>query len=114
MVWRVPVVPLPAALLAAIVLRRAGRPSGRRCGGGAVSARHGVVGWNRDKLVDDALMLSGIGKVGVQAEAAALAGRRIHATGIMIRRGELDMLPVGSLRAVGAAEPVPPPVVLGR
>lgn len=68
-----------------------------------------------------AVMLAGQSKVGVQDPAAALAGRLVDASGVMVRRGDLDMLLVGGpigLKAAetgsaGAAAPEAP-VPLGR
>jgi hypothetical protein len=41
------------------------------------------------------IMLSGVGKNGVQGRAADLEGRLVQATGIMLKRGDLDMMQVG-------------------
>ncbi len=67
------------------------------------------------------IMLSGGGKRGVQAAAAEFAGQMVDAGGIIIRRGDLDMLQVGGkvrIRPTVAADvpiftPVEP-VDLGR
>ncbi len=61
-----------------------------------------------------AIMLAGDGKRGVQAMAADLKGRTVMARGVMLKRGDLDMLVVAGdngLQAIGAntytsAEPV--------
>ncbi|MEL7048096.1 MAG: hypothetical protein AAFO75_03890 [Pseudomonadota bacterium] len=45
------------------------------------------------------IMLSGPGKRGVQSRAKALDGRLVNATGILLKRGDLDMLQVGKLTA---------------
>ncbi len=64
------------------------------------------------------LMLTGAGKVGVQDPAAALDGRLARATGIVIARGDLEMLqvdggPEGLVAAEGEAT-VPAATPLGR
>ncbi len=41
------------------------------------------------------IMLSGVGKNGVQGRSADLEGRLVQATGIMLKRGTLDMMQVG-------------------
>jgi hypothetical protein len=41
------------------------------------------------------IMLSGVGKNGVQGRSADLEGRLVQATGIMLKRGALDMMQVG-------------------
>lgn len=48
------------------------------------------------------IMLSGVGKRGVQAKAGELDGQVVTASGIVLKRGDLDMLQVGKLEA---AEP---------
>ncbi len=65
------------------------------------------------------MMLTGQGKVGVQATAAGLDGKLVEVKGYITQRGALDMLVVDSLRAAPAAtaesSPTLPPVVdLGR
>jgi len=50
------------------------------------------------------LMLSGIGKRGVQGRAAPLDGRRVAVSGIVLRRGDLDMLQVGGSIGLRAEE----------
>src|SRR4051794_31997721 len=67
-----------------------------------------------------AVLLSGEGKFGVQADAARLAGQRAEAMGALVRRGTIEMLVVAALRplAGGAAppsgaSPAPAPVSLG-
>ena len=64
------------------------------------------------------LMLTGVGKTGVQDRAGPLAGRPVTATGIVLKRGDLDMLQVdggsdGLAPAEGAVGP-PPSKPLGR
>jgi len=54
------------------------------------------------------LMLTGVGKTGVQAGADAMNGRLVTATGVVLKRGDLDMLqvdggPNGFVPAEGAA-----------
>ena len=64
-----------------------------------------------------AVLLSGDGKQGVQPDAARLAGQRVEATGVMVRRGAIDMLLVNELRpaAANAAAASPPGIgSLGR
>jgi hypothetical protein len=58
-----------------------------------------------------AVLLAGQGKRGVIEQAAALDGRPVEASGIMLKRGGIDMLQVGGdagLRAAEAAAPRPP------
>ncbi|MEO1281695.1 MAG: hypothetical protein AAFR75_11665 [Pseudomonadota bacterium] len=57
------------------------------------------------------IMLSGQGKRGVQSRAEALNGRLVNATGILLKRGDLDMLQVGKLTA---AEPEGAPSAVAR
>ena len=57
------------------------------------------------------IMLSGVGKNGVQGRSADLEGRLVQATGIMLKRGDLDMMQVGGqadrlMLLEGDAEPV--------
>ncbi len=53
-----------------------------------------------------AMLLAGGGKVGVQADAAKLDGRRVRIDGLAVRRGTLEMLLVWRLAAVeGPAVP---------
>lgn len=57
-----------------------------------------------------AVLLSGLGKSGVDADPA-LAARVVDATGLMLKRGTLDMMQVGDapgLRAVESAASAPP------
>ena len=65
-----------------------------------------------------ALLLSGIGKRGVQARATPLAGRLVTVSGIALKRGDLDMLQLrGGEAGLAAAEgspPAIPAVSLGR
>lgn len=66
------------------------------------------------------LMLSGQGKNGAVDRAAALEGRLVQATGILIERGELDMMQLNGGNNFRAANDqtlvpdVPEPVPLGR
>lgn len=65
------------------------------------------------------LLLSGAGKRGVQARSAPLDGRLVDASGVALRRGDLDMLQLRGGRSglrPSAAEPVPlpEPESLGR
>ncbi|MDX2288362.1 MAG: hypothetical protein NW217_06020 [Hyphomicrobiaceae bacterium] len=63
------------------------------------------------------MMLTGQGKVGVQAVASALDGKLVEVKGFITERGALDMLVVDTLRAAdaGMGEAGLPPVVdLGR
>lgn len=55
------------------------------------------------------MMLSGPGKRGVAKQALALDGRVVHATGILLKRGTLDMLQVngGRLRLMEAVSDEP-------
>lgn len=64
------------------------------------------------------LLLSGVGKKGVQARVAKLDGRLVRLKGFALKRGDIDALQVGdatgNIAALeGAAAPVPP-VQLGR
>lgn len=67
-----------------------------------------------------AVLLSGVGKTGVQGRAAALTDGPAQATGVVLKRGDLDMLQVGggadafvaAGEDVGAAAPETAP--LGR
>jgi len=63
-----------------------------------------------------AVLLSGDGKQGVQPDAAKLAGQRVEATGVMVRRGTIDMLLVNELRLATTTTTATPPdtVSLGR
>lgn len=54
-----------------------------------------------------AVMLSGGGKRGVQAETAAHAGKRVHVTGGMVRRGDLEMLFVNAIAPADGAALMP-------
>jgi hypothetical protein len=62
--------------------------------------------------------LAGEGKNGVAVVAAPLAGKRVEARGILVRRGSFDMLltSVGAMHAVSAEAPLVPAaaVPLGR
>jgi hypothetical protein len=64
------------------------------------------------------LLLTGVGKTGLQDAAAPLDGREAQATGIVLKRGDLDMLQVEprpeALAATGAPGAAPPPEALGR
>ncbi len=64
-----------------------------------------------------ALMLAGEGKYGVDASAMAFAGQPVEARGLLVKRGDLDMLlvaPDGVVRAAApTAAPAPAPVQLG-
>lgn len=60
-----------------------------------------------------AVILSGGGKRGVQAESASLDGKRVHATGAGVKRGTMDMLLVATLAAAPGDAVVPPRVPLG-
>ncbi|WP_350335380.1 hypothetical protein [Coralliovum pocilloporae] len=55
------------------------------------------------------MMLSGPGKRGVAKQARALDGRVVHATGVLLQRGDLDMLQVngGRLRLATAVSEDP-------
>ena len=59
------------------------------------------------------LMLVGLGKSGVDLDPA-LDGRRVAASGVIIRRGMLDMLQVDALAPEDGPALVPVPVPLGR
>ena len=52
-----------------------------------------------------AVLMSGGGKRGVQAQAASLAGRRAHATGAGFKRGSIAMLLVATLDPAEGAAP---------
>ena len=58
------------------------------------------------------LLLSGIGKVGAQDRSVALDGRLVRASGVVLKRGDLDMLQVrageAGLTAAEAADTGPP------
>ena len=58
------------------------------------------------------LLLSGIGKLGAQDRGAALDGRVVRASGILLKRGDLDMLQLRAgaegLSAAEATEATPP------
>lgn len=65
------------------------------------------------------LMMSGGGKLGVADRAAPLSGQLVTASGVLLERGDLDMLQLRGGRngldaAEGEAVPVPEPVPLGR
>jgi hypothetical protein len=60
-----------------------------------------------------AVLLSGEGKIGVQDDAARLVGQRVEAVGALVRRGTIEMLVVGGLRAVAGPAIPPAPVPLG-
>lgn len=64
------------------------------------------------------LMLSGQGKNGAQNRPAAVDGQYVTASGILLQRGELDMLQLrGGANGIDTAEgssAVPPPEDLGR
>ncbi len=64
------------------------------------------------------LMLTGVGKTGVQDPAAALDGQVVTAKGIVLKRGDLDMLQVeggpGGLVAAEGAAAAPEAEPLGR
>lgn len=58
------------------------------------------------------IMLSGVGKNGIQSRSADFEGRLVQATGIMLKRGALDMMQVGGqadrlMLLEDKAEPVP-------
>ena len=62
------------------------------------------------------VLLSGIGKNGAQIDAA-LAGRMVDATGVMLKRGSIDMMQLGDDPGLVAAEgerALSAPVQLGR
>ncbi len=59
-----------------------------------------------------AVLLSGGGKRGVQEEAAKLAGQRVRISGTGVRRGSIDMLLVGEMKAApGTSSGVAPALV---
>lgn len=64
------------------------------------------------------LMLSGEGKNGVLGRPAAVEGRRVEASGILLQRGTLDMLQVGggpdAFKDLEGAGDFPEPQDLGR
>jgi len=60
-----------------------------------------------------AVLMSGGGKHGVQAQAEALAGKHARATGIGFKRGSIDMLLVDKIAAADGAAPEPPVAALG-
>ena len=60
-----------------------------------------------------AVLMSGGGKRGVQAQAEALAGKRARATGAGFKRGSIDMLLVDTLAAADGTAPEPAVAVLG-
>jgi hypothetical protein len=65
-----------------------------------------------------AVLLAGQGKRGVIEDAVLLDGRPVEASGVMLKRGGIDMLQVGGagLRAAAPAAPRPPapPESMGR
>lgn len=77
-----------------------------------------VVRGNEHIPAGHTLMLTGIGKNGVMDRAAPLAGRMATASGVLLSRGDLDMLQVrGGHEGLGAAEgevPEMPVVPLGK
>ncbi len=65
------------------------------------------------------LMMTSAGKAGVMARAEPLSGQLVTASGVILARGELEMLQLrggqnGLSAAEGVATPVPAPVPLGR
>jgi hypothetical protein len=60
-----------------------------------------------------AMLLAGGGKVGVQAEAAPLAGHRVRVDGFLVKRGSIDMLLVWGMKAAEGAAPQPVTEALG-
>lgn len=60
-----------------------------------------------------AVLMSGGGKRGVQAQAAALAGKRVRATGAGFKRGSIDMLLVDTLQATDGQAALPSRTPLG-
>jgi hypothetical protein len=60
-----------------------------------------------------AVLLSGEGKVGVQDDAARLSGQRVEARGALVRRGTIEMLVLGELRAVAGSDAPPAATPLG-
>lgn len=65
------------------------------------------------------LMMSGQGKNGTAARAVPLQGQLVRASGLLLRRGDLDMLQLRNGRnglrpAQGSLPDVPPPQPLGR
>lgn len=69
------------------------------------------------------IMLSGAGKFGLMGRGAGLDGKMVTASGVLLNRGDLDMLQVrGGANGLSAAEDGPPlaavtleaPVALGR
>lgn len=60
-----------------------------------------------------AVMLSGGGKRGVQAGAAAQAGKRVRVTGGMVRRGDLEMVFVNAITPTDGAAAMPQAEPLG-
>lgn len=66
-----------------------------------------VVGPDAAHPMGHALLLAGGAKVGVQADATPLAGRRVKVDGFAVKRGTLDMLLVWHMQAV-EGDTVPP------
>jgi hypothetical protein len=60
-----------------------------------------------------AMLLSGGGKIGVQAAAAALAGHRVVIDGFLVKRGSIDMLLVWGMKAAEGHAPPPAIEALG-
>jgi hypothetical protein len=60
------------------------------------------------------VMLAGVGKTGVQERTTFLNGRRVRASGIILKRGELDMMQVSGGEASLAALPGYGPAVPGE
>ena len=57
------------------------------------------------------LMLTGGGKSGIMSRAAPLSGELVRVSGVLLKRGDLDMLQVrGGSRGISAAEGDSPPV----
>jgi hypothetical protein len=61
-----------------------------------------------------AMLLAGGGKIGVQADAAKLDGRRVHIDGLAVKRGSLEMLLVWRMAPDDGAAVPPAREALGR
>lgn len=60
-----------------------------------------------------AILLSGAGKQGVQAESAAFAGQRVRISGGLVQRGDIDMRLVDEVKAEPGPAPAPAATPLG-
>jgi hypothetical protein len=61
-----------------------------------------------------AMLLAGGGKIGVQANAAKLDGKRVRIVGLSVQRGTIEMLLVWDMQAADGVVALPVPEALGR